>query len=459
MQLRQQKKLAGQADASNAQNGVQKHLAISSIVNNITTTKQGRSRLSLLIVSVLIVGAYTYHNKLILSQILLEIDHKEVGQVKAKGEKQKSGIIENHETKVHPRLPFPPEILNIIKSTNSSDYSWVGNQFIPPPGVPVFTPSQIRYYFQNRNVLFLGDSTNRRVYGTMKAILTAEDPDDVPLEILERLSKRRRPSEDAVALGGFEKNLTSASDAAKFRAVNNGILGCGNRAIKQVRLMQDFGCGNVPGSVAENYAMNHPDPAGADDQNNTEKMMKQRKGLFDLGLAYCFHNIMWYFNDTNSGGALLTAMKDDYDLIIINAGIWEPLKMDVCRRNANSGLGLLPVLLDELREKSSKDLQIVFRTSSFADEKRAGKDTQKVSSEFINYTKQYFYNMTVGQRDNSIEPKPNITIVDFGGVMIKRSFREKRIVGDHIAHYGIEARLLYVQQLMHELIKADLENW
>jgi hypothetical protein len=65
----------------------------------------------------------------------------------------------------------------------------------------------------------------------------------------------------------------------------------------------------------------------------------------------------------------------------------------------------------------------------------------------------------MGQGIDYLEPKPNITLVDFGSVIFKRSFREKRIQGDHVAHYGVEARLLYAQQLMHELIKAELENW
>jgi hypothetical protein len=150
-------------------------------------------------------------------------------------------------------------------------------------------------------------------------------------------------------------------------------------------------------------------------------------------------------------------MKEDYDLIIINNGIWEPLQMAVCKRNANSELGNLPAVLDTIRDESSIDLQIVFRTSGFAEDRR--KNRWRLSLELVNYAKQYFYNISVGHVDNSVEPKPNITLVDFGSVIFKRSFGEKRIKGDNVAHYGIEARLLHVQQLMHELFKAELENW
>jgi hypothetical protein len=98
--------------------------------------------------------------------------------------------VQLQEVKVFPpHIPcFPPDILEIIKSTNSSDYTWLGNMFVPPPGVPVFTPSQIRTYFLQRNVLMMGDSTNRRLFGTLRAIINAEDLDDVKIAPLEDLT-------------------------------------------------------------------------------------------------------------------------------------------------------------------------------------------------------------------------------------------------------------------------------
>jgi hypothetical protein len=363
-------------------------------------------------------------------------DKTEVDKVQKQGNEEHA-VYEHANAKKrdigHSRLSFPPDILNSIKSTNSSDYSWVGNNFVPPPGVPVFTPSQIKDYFQNRNVLFLGDSTNRRFYGTMKALIHADDLDDISLEALDKAA------------------------AAKFKATNDGISTCGPRAIKSLMPLPEFGCDNVVGSTAEKYAINQ-----FDDYKNSsiEESVKKTKGFFDTGLGYCFHNILWYLNVANKGGQLLNAMKADYDLIIINNGIWEPLNKESCRRNATSGLGSLPALLDKIRNESSKDLQIVYRTTGFADHDGRGNDAWNLSLDFVNYAKQYFYKIRMGQGIDSLEgPKPNITLVDFGSVIFKRSFREKRIRGDHIAHYGVEARLLYAQQLMHELIKAELENW
>jgi hypothetical protein len=66
-----------------------------------------------------------------------------------------------------------------MKNTNSSDYRWVGNQWVPPPGVPVFTSSQIKKYFSKRNVLVIGDSTSRRMHVTMLSLMGAADLDNV----------------------------------------------------------------------------------------------------------------------------------------------------------------------------------------------------------------------------------------------------------------------------------------
>ena len=194
-----------------------------------------------------------------------------------------------------------------------------------------------------------------------------------------------------------------------------------------------------------------------------DEAKKQRKGFFDTIVDMCYHNVLWNFMAENNGGQMLNAIKEDYDLVIVNMGIWEGVNMGACRRDKNSGLGYLPMLLDTLRDSSSKDLQIVFRTPGFA----LGRLSQKKSADchpdianllwnFTNYSKQFFHNISLSQKKAR---RPNMTIVDYGTVISKRSFGEDRIKGDHIAHYGLEARLLWVQQFMHELIKAEIENY
>ena len=52
----------------------------------------------------------------------------------------------------------------------------------------------------------------------------------------------------------------------------------------------------------------------------------------------------------------------------------------------------------------------------------------------------------------------NFTIIDFGSVIEARSVGDKRIKGDARAHYGLEARLLFAQQFLHELIALEVRK-
>lgn len=55
----------------------------------------------------------------------------------------------------------------------NQDYSWLGNQWVPPPGVPFYTLHDMRKLVQAENILFIGDSTTRRACATMFAMLNA----------------------------------------------------------------------------------------------------------------------------------------------------------------------------------------------------------------------------------------------------------------------------------------------
>jgi hypothetical protein len=103
-------------------------------------------------------------------------------------------------------------------------------------------------YFQYIDVLFLGDSTNRRMYGTSKAILDADDGDDVNLEPLAKFQQRRL-GEDAAGLSNLVEKLMSTKAAGKFNAIRDSSWNCGPRAIKSISNgIPQFGCDNVIGS-------------------------------------------------------------------------------------------------------------------------------------------------------------------------------------------------------------------
>jgi len=89
----------------------------------------------------------------------------------------------------------------------------------------------------------------------------------------------------------------------------------------------------------------------------------------------------------------------------------------------------------------------LFKTQPGFTEKHKG---DRRMMELTNHVKEYFTNLSREE-----EGDHNLTLVDWGAVIQKRSYRKKRIKGDITVHYGLEARLLFAQQLLHELLAAE----
>ena len=83
------------------------------------------------------------------------------------------------------RSPPTPQNQDPLLKSNTSQYTWTGNRFIPPSGVPTFRPSEYLSYFSRRNVLVIGDSTGRRAYGTLFGMMTSSDHSNIPTAELD----------------------------------------------------------------------------------------------------------------------------------------------------------------------------------------------------------------------------------------------------------------------------------
>ena len=89
-----------------------------------------------------------------------------------------------------------------IVQTSLSNYSWVGNHWIPPVHVPTFSARQMRQFFQRYDVLSIGDSMGRRSYVSMYNVINAEDIDNVPerdIELNINMNKKNPDEELCVA--------------------------------------------------------------------------------------------------------------------------------------------------------------------------------------------------------------------------------------------------------------------
>ena len=145
-------------------------------------------------------------------------------------------------------------------------------------------------------------------------------------------------------------------------------------------------------------------------------------------------------------------------LIIIATGIWEigrRFKYDRVSPPGPDVQGRLLLLLDNLKRNNPDGMQEVFRTLvAGRDKKFYGRDDEKQLRDANALTHKYFHDLH--QQWELGRYEKNLTLLDWGGVMEKRSFNEDRIEGDMSVHYGIEARLLFIQQLTHELVKSEL---
>jgi len=295
-----------------------------------------------------------------------------------------------------------------------TDYSWLENTFIPPPGIPTFTPEQMLEYFQKRNVLFVGDSLIRRFHGTLFAILNAEDKRDYKT---------------------WSLNGAKVIDIGRNNEVQCHLH---DRLLSRNRY-KTYHCEDLQ-SISSS--------ASASASNDQQK---QKKGRFDYLRINCFQGLSWFFNDEFENAKNLSSTNefDDYDLMILGNAAWE--LDDACPSSTDNYTmwEKLDQAFETVRNVTSPKLQIAYRTSGFVQftpsqggENRTNIDNQKI------------YEINRRIREFVKEAKAdgaNMTLVDFGKIVESRSFGEQRIPGDTPQHYGLEPRLALIHHLMHVL--------
>lgn len=94
---------------------------------------------------------------------------------------------------------------------------------------------------------------------------------------------------------------------------------------------------------------------------------------------------------------------------------------------------------------------MVIRTSDCSNSYIADEMIRNTNAEIS----QFFHNLD--QKSQLGRYEKNMTFTDWGGVMKSRSYGKDRIVDPTFggAHYGLDGRLLEIQQLTHELVKNE----
>jgi hypothetical protein len=239
-------------------------------------------------------------------------------------------------------------------------------------------------------------------------------------------------------------------------------------------------------------------------------------GKFDYVRMNCLGELNDYFAGNVNSSSLMTpnatTLKKEYDLIVIALGIWEVVNPRPCLRINDTivydtierlNKTLMTLFSAATPTHSSSNTQFAFRTVGFDYERH-----HELSYKMINATRVFFETMkhyeshdgtkslspttttaaTTRNVDGNHDPTTtttttttatknnagsannvasqssrfssgstsigggNFILVDWGSVISKRSFTKDRIHGDIKPHYGLEARLLFAQQLMHQLL-------
>ena len=311
-----------------------------------------------------------------------------------------------------------------VKVNRSQHYTWIGDHWIPVSPIPTYTPLQMLQTFQKANVLFIGDSTIRRAYATMFAVMTSSDSENVRV--------------DAV-------NSGRVIDVNKGRRYGEEICADEKRKLFNSTFFYESLCRDL-GGVGQ----------GEEEEGNVEESLSF--GRFDYTKMVCYSHLIDYllsYTGSHKDPATLERTPDiaslieDYNVIVIGMGIWEAIRSRDCilrqinETDISDANVRLNMTLQALKAISSPKLKVVIRTSGF----HARHTNDQIILSMNELTREFFNGLHKDDENNQL----NMTYLDWGYEMKPRSWDADRIHGDIPVHYGLEARLLFAQMITHEM--------
>jgi hypothetical protein len=270
--------------------------------------------------------------------------------------------------------------------------SWIGNSWIPPPGWRIYSASELRNFYRDKSILWIGDSMARRAATLLYGILNTTESSHV-------------------SIGAIDGKSISDPD-------ENSCRGWRNPNAKSL-------CRVMPGG-------------------------SRWGGKFLLRGAVCLGEVEKLLSKEVSGQSRATA---DVDIIIVSLGIWEAARSNTCNGNSRynpkkiSMLQMQSETISLLEKLQSPRRSIVWRTSGYTD---TGK-REDIINEMNGKAMDQMDKFASGEASRSPKRTSNLTYVDWGGAIHPRSIGKARIKGDHYAHYGLTARFVLIQMITNQL--------
>jgi hypothetical protein len=270
--------------------------------------------------------------------------------------------------------------------------SWTGNHWVPPNGWRYFSNRELLTVYKDKSIMWVGDSLARRASATMYGIL----------------------NEAAKAANSSNANVNvpvDAIDNGKLINVNKGRIS--EPCKKWIGSKhQPRWCRAMPGGGAGDYVYS---------MKNT------------------FAELETFVADEVSGKSNIT---ENFDTIIIGMGVWDYEKTE-----RNMTLSSVTAAIDVLGKLQSVGKTIIWKTSGFRDDDGASNDfffevNKRVLDEINSISTR------LQQESNTVS---NLTCINWPGAIFPRSFGNTRIAGDTWNHYGLEARLVFIQMVTNQL--------
>ena len=254
---------------------------------------------------------------------------------------------------------------------DNANYSWVGNQWIPPQGIPVYDPDAAYKIWTQHSVLWIGDSTCRQDWATMWAILNAGHhvyKDEKVVSIAD-LNQEININKGVVQVPKCTLRDTSSPI---FRALKLDAHVCRSttdmtrKARGRPSLLPSSGkfdyltnvCHHQLNELEPLELLSLPPPDDKEDHSSSSsRVMNNNKTTINRRLS------------------------DEYDVVMISLGLWESYRNWDCRRpNITDGERLVHAL-DSLKRISSTKLSIIWKTPGISSD---AKHTQNVQLEVFN---------------------------------------------------------------------------
>lgn len=260
---------------------------------------------------------------------------------------------------------------------------WIGNTWVPPEGSRLYTPQEMKVLFQNECTLFVGDSLQRRASGTLFDLFYNEQRG-----VDNQHDFRREQFDEKGASHGFiRRSISFRSNLSKEQEDNTGCLD-----------------------------------------------MEWRSHL-----AYVDEFAELFQNSTAKNAA--TSKYSKYSVLVVSAGTHDNSHGNTTVQEMRD---MVNHTIHTLHEKIPSSVLVVWKTLGYCSKNHwLDSPDNRLGTNY----KQYVSNQVAMNTIRTIA-SPNLVYLDWGSEVFPRSIENHgRIEGNTVWHYGIEARLVFVQML------------